>query len=257
LQANGLYARGWRQGTIFATSLTATVVKADGADLVRADTEHTKWVVASQDCDLDGADAGSNEPFIEIRMVRDEDPPMEWGIRSRKLRLIESQYVLSTDPHLHISPAALVLAEEGRLPGIPAERRLAFKTWLGKRYDRPAVPDHWVPLARRISAEIAKKKHKESAEAVRDILLQFFPGPEVGDAPRYSLFAITRGGADNEAVRRWLADVAAAISVEIGVADEIVAGTAEEVSFSLVENSYSADVTQVTWGGEEAPEGAT
>jgi len=54
----------------------------------------------------------------------------------------------------------------------------------------------------------------------------------------------------------WLADVSRQVPVDLGVADVIEAATAEGTSFSLVETSYAADVSQITWSGQE-PDGAT
>jgi hypothetical protein len=44
----------------------------------------------------------------------------------------------------------------------------------------------------------------------------------------------------------------------VGVADQIEAATAAGISFHLIETSYAADVTQVTWRpADPKPEGAT
>lgn len=65
-----LYDDGWRQGTIFEANLhLATVVLGSSGDPEPASHPHTRWVVASQDCDLDGADAAESEPCIEVRPV--------------------------------------------------------------------------------------------------------------------------------------------------------------------------------------------
>jgi hypothetical protein len=128
---------------------------------------------------------------------------------------------------------------------------VALKTWLGKRYDRPAVPDEWLPLAKRIALEVKKKKYRETTTHVRDVLMQF----EEGDPARYSLIAVVTREADSADVRRWLADVAAGVPNTLGVADDIRVGTADQVALSVIETSYAADVTQVTWQGD-SPEGA-
>lgn len=86
---------------------------------------------------------------------------------------------------------------------------------------------------------------------IRDILMQF----KEGDPPRYALVAVVMPEADAVDVRRLLADVAAAVPTALGVGDRFDVGTSDEVALSLIETSYAADVTQVTWRGAN-PEGA-
>lgn len=164
----------------------------------------------------------------------------------------EDRYVSAEDPHLHVSPALLTSVEDSREPRLPDSRVLAVKTWLGFRYDRPAVPDSLVPLARRISDEVAAADRERGA-AVRDVLMQF---DHSRTPPKYSLFAILENQQDQDAIRLWLAGIARHVPAELGVADQLDAATAEETSFALVESAFAADVTQVTWAGHE-PEGAT
>ena len=75
--------------------------------------------------------------------------------------------------------------------------------------------------------------------------------------PRYSLYGIVLNEADSADVRRWLADVATRVRIELGVSDEIEAATTAGVSLELIETSYAADVTQITWRrSRPEPEGA-
>src|SRR5207245_198160 len=75
-----LHARGWRQGSVFlaALPLDAVVLGADGTP-ERRPGSHERWVVASQNCDLDTTDEESPDPTIEIRPIYTESPPMDWG----------------------------------------------------------------------------------------------------------------------------------------------------------------------------------
>jgi hypothetical protein len=51
---------------------------------------------------------------------------------------------------------------------------MALKTWLGLRYDRPAVPDGGlVPLARRIAKEIRDARPREMQDKIHDVLIEF------------------------------------------------------------------------------------
>jgi hypothetical protein len=134
-----------------------------------------------------------------------------------------------------------------------ASRCQAFRTWLGLRYDRPAVPDNLLPLARRISQEVARSRNRQLAARVRDVLMQFGDGTP----PRYSLYAVLDDAADEDEVRAWLARVTMAVPTGLGVADEIEAASADGIPFSTIERSYSADVSQLTWPRSKPdPEGA-
>ena len=103
--------------------------------------------------------------------------------------------------------------------------------------------------------EAAERALEEVARArVRDVLMQF----EEGEPVRYSLFAVLDNADDEDDVRAWLAQVAQAIPVDLGVADQIEAASADGITFSTIDSSYSADVSQVTWRRDlPGPEGAT
>lgn len=253
-----LYEAGWRQGSIveYELPLDAVVVGASG-DPERSPGTHRLWAVATQDCDLDRADADDPDPGIELRPLFTLAPPPDWGIRSAKLRLTDHEYAHASAPRLTVAPQVLtaILEAGAARRDVTAGRRQAFTTWLGLRYDRPAVPDHLVPLAQRISTEVAREAHRTITARVRDVLMQFDDG---GDTVRYSLFAVLDDPADEDDVRAWLARIAQAVPTELGVADQIEAASADGIAFSTIEASYSADVSQVTWRrGQPDPEGAT
>lgn len=253
-----LYEAGWRQGSIvkYELPLDAVVVGASGSP-ERSPGTHGLWAVATQDCDLDRADSDDPDPGIELRPLFTLAPPPDWGIRSAKLRLTDHEYADAGAPHLTVAPQVLttILEAGAARRDVAAGRRQAFTTWLGLRYDRPAVPDHLVPLARRIGAEVALETHRTITARVRDVLILF---DDAGDAVRYSLFAVLDDPADEDAVRVWLARIAGAVPRELGVADQIEAASADGIAFSTIEASYSADVSQVTWRrGQPDPEGAT
>jgi hypothetical protein len=253
-----LYARGWRQGSILVAEFPHdTVVLDKNGRHCRRNDVHERWAVASQNCDLDLADETDAEPTIELRPVYTEDPPSDWGIRSARCRLTEVEYVVSASPRAVVAPnvlaALLDVGAERR--DIAPERALAFTTWLGKRYDRPAVPTNVLPLARRIAEEVQRQRNRAVGQRVRDVLMQF---DEAADPPRFSLFAVLHNADDEDDVRAWLAGIAQAVPAELGIADELEAATAERISLHLIETSYAADVTQLTWRpNQPAPQGAT
>ena len=214
-------------------------------------------MVATQDCDLNRAQIDDPDPGIELRPLFTRDCPTDWGIRSSKLRLTEDEYLEANSPRLTVAPNVLtaMLSMGAILREVSFARRQSFTTWLGLRYDRPAVPDQLVPLALRISKEVARNKHREIAACVRDVLMQF---DDSGDDVLYSLIAVLDNPSDQAEVRAWLARVSQAVPTELGVADVIEAFDAARIAFATIESSYAADVSQVTWRRDQPdPEGAT
>lgn len=253
--SRSLHGEGWRQGSVFHAELPLDTVVVRG-DAVSRETAgpHGVWVVAEQDCNLAGADADDAEARIEVRPVYMLDPPTDWGIRSRRFRLDEAgRYLEDQTPKVLVSPEMLTSAVATREQLLPSPRALAFKTWLGRRYDRPAVPDHLVPLARSISEKLRRPGGRPVAVRVRDVLMQF---DESQSPIQFALFAVLDETADPGEVRRWLAEAALAVSRELGVGSIFEVGTAAETSLHLLETSYAADASQLTWSGRE-PAGAT
>lgn len=253
-----LYQEGWRQGTVFMAGLPLdTIVLSESSRPARRQGEHSLWVVATQDCDLDQTMSTDPEPTIELRPVFAENPPQDWGIRSARLLLTEHEYVRSQSPRPFVSAAVLtaLMANGMTIRQLEPARRQAFTTWLGKRYDRPAVPPEILPLVRKVAGLVTARRNRGVGARVRDVLLQC---DESTDPMRFSLFAVLDHSADEQSVREWLSEIALGVPPALGVADQIEAATAAGISLQLIETSYAADVTQVTWQpGNPVPEGAT
>ena len=253
-----LYDEGWRQGSIFEAALPLDVVvlsESSGRPERQTDT-HGRWVIATQDCDLDQTASTDAEPTTELRPVYTDDPPQDWGLRSARLRLTEEDYVKSASPRTLVSAAVLtVLKVDGVTITHPSfQRRRAFTIWLGKRYDRPAVPPELVPLARQIAEVVKARRSRPTGARVRDVLMQF---DDSVSPPRYSLFAVLENETHKDDIRTWLSQISLKIPTHLGVLDQIEAATACGISLELVEASYSADVSQVTWRPNNPdPEGA-
>lgn len=242
-----LYEAGWRQGSMFTTRLPcdAVVLDADG-QVARDQRHHSRWVVAAQECDLDTTESDDARPTIELRPAHDHDPPEDWGIRSWRFRVTETHYVVSHDSRTMVSAAVLTeLLAAGAERQDPNEvRSRPFAIWLGKRYDRPALPRELVPLAKKIAEEVQRRQGRPIAAQVRDVLMQF----DVTTNPvRFSLFAVIAEDAETDAVREWLAGIGSRIPVELGLVDEVEAAAASGISLQLIEDSYAADVSQLTW----------
>jgi hypothetical protein len=165
-----------------------------------------------------------------------------------------AQADVATSPLTHVSAALLaaVNAKEASVPeALPDRWAVAFKTWLGRRYDRPAVPPELLELAERIALEVGRKRRRPTGALVRDVLMQF---DDTVAPRRFSLYAVIGSDEDEPTVREWLAEIAQAVPLDLGVGDVLEAVTSDRVSLTLVETSYAADLTQLTWGrGGSAP----
>lgn len=190
---------GWRQGSFVQVELPAAGY--DHGQVRACSRTHEAWVVASQDCDLNDWETTRTEPLVELRArITADDPETEWGIRSRVLRLTETEGVHSATAPLRISPVALVaMARPAEV--ITSARAIAFKTWLGRRYDRPAVPDDQVALAKDIAARARRPSRRGFAVKLHDVLIQF---DDRTTPPTFLLFAVIADGTDKEVTRQWL-----------------------------------------------------
>lgn len=269
MATTNLYAAGWRQGSIFTASLPLISLGRLAATRrprwrlfrprVAASTQgevcttsHSKWVVASQDCDLAGSPWDSDDTLVEIRPVLVEDPPDDWGIRNRRLRLNTTDFVDAASSRMFVTSELLAsFASEREVP-LDEGRALAFKSWLGLRYDRPAVPDDLRSAATEVAKRCSSRSGRDKAHDVHDVLMQFNPD---SDPPEVLLFAVVTDDADQEQVRLWLGEASTRMRREIVVVSGIDVGTRAEASLELLERSYSADISQLTWSGED-PVGA-
>lgn len=246
-----LYTNGWRQGTILTARLPLMGVSVDTqGDIIPNIQYHGAWVIATQDCDLDRFDELVSDDVVELCPVFHQDPPTSRGIRSRKCRLVDALYVEAQSRRTMVPPEVLaLLLREGKatrndgLANNPA-LKTAFKTWLGLRYDRPAVQPEFVDLAKRIADEI-EQHASTTSDAVRDVLVQF----ESGNPPIYALHAIILNTSDTSEVTTWLTEATLRVPANLGILGELKVGTDAETSLKLLEGSFSVDLTQITWGG--------
>lgn len=240
-----LHTEGWRQSNVVSWELTATHLSSVEGQIQQISQSYDRWVVCTQDCDLRSSKSDSQQPMIELRPVLDENPPRDWGIRSRCFLLDEGAYVDADAPRCIVTPALLSAISLGRESALSDARSRAFKTWLGRRYDRPAVPEHLVEVAHEIARRCSGGRGRAIGEQVHDVLMQFDDGVQ---PVRVALFGVIADGADAEAVRVWLADVATRINSDLGVVAAIKVGTRAQTPLYLVETSYAADLSQLTWG---------
>lgn len=212
-------------------------------------------MVAAQDCDLSWAPGDTEACCIEIRPVHSERPPQEWGIRSSKFLLTPDLYLDSQSPRPLVSPLLLSeLAKESHTLCLMPTIARAAKTWLGLRYDRPAVPGIYVPIHMKLAEEVTKKSRRDKATFVRDILVRYIDTESGGLT--YELIAVlpelnSPGGEeaaeDTPNIEAWLTEIAMAIPPDLGVASRLDALPADRVSISFLEQSYAVDSSAVSW----------
>ncbi|MFB8350284.1 hypothetical protein [Streptomyces niveus] len=245
-----LFDAGWRQGSLFEAvlSISAIVVSSETGTSESSSWQHHVWTVVTQDCDLSGFSVTSNEPSVELRPVYRDDPPGDWGIRARRILLTDDSFLISESPRLAISPAALVQCRAGLLPALNDGRLAALKTWLGLRYDRPAVPPQLVDLMRAI-AKAFNRPRGPLQQKIHDILVEV----EEAENPIFGVFVVTVDDVDSEEVRAWASGRLADVPGELGILAGLEIGTRAETSLELLENSYSADLSQITWGKQSGP----
>ena len=268
-----LFDLGWRQGSVLRARLSlpsatlqrqwksvairwgSAVSRRNGLgdDIARIRlVKHDAWAVASQDCDLSSCTASDDEECLELRPLYTDGVPPDFGIRSRKLRLTDELYAHADSPRLNVSPMLLNALAKFRDPALPDNSRiLAFKKWLGLRYDRPAVPPEHGDLMKAI-AEAVSRKEPEVQGKLHDILVQLSDE----QPPLYQVFAVIVSESDEQRIREWLATRLADIPSELGVLEMIDAGTKAQVSLELIETSYAADLSKLTWGKKGGPRGA-
>jgi hypothetical protein len=187
-----------------------------------------------------------------LRAVHElNDHSADWGIRSHRLRLSDSTFTSSNIPSAFLSPLALTALAPSQPPSmVGPERATALKTWLGYRYDRPAVPEHLVELARDIAKRAQRRGGRTFADGLHDVLMQF---DDQTNPPQFDLIAVMCDGTDPEEARLWLTTVGTAVSTKLGVLSGVQVGYRREIPLSVIEDSYAADVTRLSWGDPDGP----
>ena len=93
-----LHTEGWRQGSIVVFELTASHLTYLDERIQEISTSFNRWVVCTQDCDLRSSRIDADEPLIELRPILCDNPPSDWGIRSRRFLLDKEAYVDGRSP---------------------------------------------------------------------------------------------------------------------------------------------------------------
>lgn len=259
---DSLRSKGWLQGCVLRLPLSlrhAALVAGAVKEVVRT---HDLWMIAEQDCDLAWRAVlreGVGQFLVELRPVFTDDPPADWGIRSQRFLLnADGRHLLSNAPTVRVSPEVIGAAEH--VDCLDDDHQLRLKTWMGLRYDRPAVPQRYARLAEALAHALSAKKGRARAERYRDVLAQYW---DEGGDPRYTLVAVLPGGpyaaTSNEVLhaRAWLADSVRDVPADLGVAVSLDAYGDDEITLQYIEGSYSVDVSKLSWpSSKPGPDGA-
>jgi hypothetical protein len=218
---------------------------------------HGRWLVAEQDCDLANRALVGSSYKLELRGVWHDNAPRDWGIRNARFLLDASGAYLNAEaPVVRVTPNVLNLAEHLTCPHPDSARRL--KTWLGLRYDRPAIPEAYIELSNKLAERLRRKSRREMGEHLRDVLATF---RTVDGESEYTLIAVLPHATATpkllDGVRQWLADVALEVPETLGRPVDIEARTDRQVSLAFIEESYGLAVSTLSWPvNEPGPVGA-
>lgn len=245
--ADSVRARGWLQGCQLAVELPLEYI---GVRDNRAHAErevHGRWLVADQDCDLAYRALIGSGYKVELRAVWTEDPPEDWGILSARFLLdVSGAYLNAEAPAVRVTSDVLQLATHLTCPRPESAMRL--RTWLGVRYDRPAIPQAYMQLASQLAERLKKKHRREVGARLRDVLATFHT---VNGETEYTIVAVlphaTATAALLDEVRQWLSEVALEVPESLGRPVDVESRTDQQVSVSFLEESYGLAVSALSW----------
>lgn len=242
-QAQTLYDAGWRQGSRIAANLPCDYIGLDGGNIVRIQLEHDEWILVTQDCDLNSTSVNAGS-FVELRPIFSEPDYVRLGIRSSKFAVAEGKVLSAQSTRIMLEARALATLLESRQAPIGAKRRRYLKTWLGLRYDRPAVPTEFAPLAKAVAEAVRRLRDRDIDRLVRCVLMDL----RNQDGPIANLYAVIYDVANREIVEEWLERVAARVNA--GRVLDRQALTEGQISLQALENTYPADLSQITVDAE-------
>ncbi len=144
-----LIDRGWRQGVLFDAPWArfrwneAPPLEGGsplpGRDERPVKPDREELVLVTQDCDIRSRD----EQYVEAMICkRDRKLAAKVGLNSTRWFVVDEEQTLiaSAAYRLPIKKESILSITPRPWPGSPV-RLIHFTEWLGRRYDRPAVPD--------------------------------------------------------------------------------------------------------------------
>jgi hypothetical protein len=122
---------------------------------------------------------------------------------------------------------------------MPPERRVAIKTWLGFRYDRPAVPDEFISAHRRLLTLAKQERRDFNFADLRDIFVGYERSVAAGKDIA-NVYAVLEDDSSVAAAQSWLARIRDAVSpAESFLVGEVIAASIHDTPLSLPEIAFS------------------
>jgi hypothetical protein len=239
---SSLHAEGWTQGSLVRATLAVSTMHVVAGKLESREHCFGLWALVTQDCDLDQTDGRDDARQVELRPLFDARGIHVDGIRSRALRVTDSTVLKADGPRLILSARALHTLAQYRENVLSDERRRELKTWLGLRYDRPAVPVPFDRLAReQLHPTIMRAMPTALQAKVRDVLVYYESPTEI------RLFAVLRDAADRETCLDWLDRAGQLLSekYKIGVLER-QAEDSYGTPLAVVETYYGLDSAELS-----------
>jgi hypothetical protein len=236
----------------------AAVRYEDGRLTLKEDS-HDLWILADQDCDLSATETTDEDRYLELRAVRTCMPETKLpsGIRSRILRLSTELTVQAGDARAGLTARALhSLSAAADRSAVDRDARRSFKTWLGLRYDRPAVPEAFASAAKGLLKLLQRSGRTGEWTSLRDIFVTFEDAPH--DVPVARLFAVLWNdkAGDCPRIEAWLRDIQLRLSQSAGserfvVIGEISVQPTSRTPVDVLERSYGLDSARFSLSYED------
>jgi hypothetical protein len=242
-----LHSEGWRQGSLIAAALHTLTLDADDAGrLTSKEQEFDMWMLCSQDCDLANTGTTNATREFELRPVYHHTGKKVDGIRSRVARVTNDRVLNSDSPRLTLTARALQALLPSRLDNVGDTRRRELKTWLGLRYDRPAVPEAFVETQKTLAGVFFAGVPADLDGMLRDILIYYESASEI------RVFAVLKPNADREVVIDWLDAVIQGLSERHQIAViERNAEPAARTPLLVIETYFGLDSAELSSTSEE------
>lgn len=203
MPAANLHDDGWCQGSLIRAMLSVRVLDQVGDTVQEKIEQHELWLLTAQDCDLAQTKVSNGTRNFELRPVYPikADDKVD-GIRTRVIKITEELVLRADCPRLVLTAKALTILKDKRENALDSERRRDVKTWLGLRYDRPAVPTRFEKVNAALEKVFSEAFPDNLKGQIRDVLVYYHSETEI------NLFVITRKTADKNAIVDWLDGVA-------------------------------------------------
>jgi hypothetical protein len=202
------------------------------------DVAHGRWFLSEQDCDLSQTLEDDSEKLFELRAIRSHGGDVPSAITGAKARIDRTTCLVAMDLSTKVTARWLTVNVANRTV-IPPERRAAIKTWLGFRYDRPAVPDEFTSAHRRLLALAKQERRDFNFTPLRDVFVGYERSATAGEAVA-NIYAVLEDDSGVAAAQSWLARIRDTVSpTESFIVGEVVAAAIQDTPLNLPEIAFS------------------